>query len=255
MSYTVKNLAKLSGVSIRTLHWYDEIGLLKPAYYGANGYRYYEEEQLLILQQVLFFRKLGFHLKDIQKVLMSSEFDKIKALCAHRTLLEEKANRFKELIETVDKTIMHLKGKHQMKDKEFYTGFDPVKQEEYEQYLVKYHGKVAEDLILESKKNTKDWDKNDWKRVEQEGNAIYKGRGDCINKGLGPRDNEVQDLISKHFQMMERFYTTSKDVYMGLAELYCEHPDFKKWFEKHHHPKLVEFIAEAMRVYAHRNLS
>lgn len=254
MSYTVKKLAELSGVSIRTLHWYDEIDLLKPAYYGANGYRYYEEDELLALQQILFFRKLGFKLKDIQKVLKSSDFDTIKALCAHRKLLEDKISRSRELIETVDKTMMHLKGKYQMKDKEFYTGFDPAKQEEYEQYLVKYHGTVAEDLILESKKRTKDWDKGDWKGVEKEGNEIYKALGECIKKGLGPRDDEVQALISKHYLMINRFYTASKDVYMGLAQLYCEHPGFKKWFENHH-PKLVDFIAEAMRVYAYKNLT
>lgn len=249
MSYTVKKLAKLSGVSVRTLHWYDEIGLLKPAYYGANGYRYYEEEQLLILQQILFFRELGFKLNDIQKVLGSNDFDKIRALYAHRQILEESVGRMGELIATVDKTIMHIKGTHQMKDKEFYSGFGSEKQKEYEQYLVKYHGTVAENLILECKKKTKNWDKSDWKGIEQEGNEIYKGLGECIDKGLGPRDDAVQALIEKHYQMIERFYTVSKDVYMGLAQLYCEHSDFRKWFENHH-PKLVDFIAEAMRVYA-----
>ncbi|HEV8052077.1 MAG TPA: MerR family transcriptional regulator, partial [Parachlamydiaceae bacterium] len=84
MVYTVTKLAKISGVSIRTLHWYDHIDLLKPAYYGANGYRYYEEEQLLILQQILFFRELGFELKQIQKLLARGDFDKIVALSSHR---------------------------------------------------------------------------------------------------------------------------------------------------------------------------
>lgn len=78
MSYTVNKIAKLSGVSIRTLHYYDEIGLLKPAYYGENNYRYYEEKQLLLLQQILFYRELDFQLVDIQKVLSSDGFDKIE---------------------------------------------------------------------------------------------------------------------------------------------------------------------------------
>ena len=76
MDYTVKELAQISGISIRPLHWYDEVGLLKPAYHGSNGYRYYEEEQLLILQQILFFRELGFELKKIRKVLGRGDFDK-----------------------------------------------------------------------------------------------------------------------------------------------------------------------------------
>ena len=89
MAYTVTKLAKISGVSVRTLHWYDEVGLLKPAYYGSNGYRYYEEEQLLILQQILFFRELGFELKQIQKILGRSDFDKIAALSSHRKVLQK----------------------------------------------------------------------------------------------------------------------------------------------------------------------
>lgn len=90
MVFTVANLAKISGVSVRTLHWYDEVGLLKPAYHGSNGYRYYEEEQLLILQQILFFRELGFELKQIQKVLKRGDFDKIIALSSHRQVLQKK---------------------------------------------------------------------------------------------------------------------------------------------------------------------
>src|SRR5215467_2111215 len=98
MTYTVKKLAKLSGVSVRTLHWYDEIGLLKPAYYGSNGYRYYEEEQLLILQQILFFRELGFELIQIQKLLKRSDFDKVVALSSHRKILEKNIEQTQMLI-------------------------------------------------------------------------------------------------------------------------------------------------------------
>lgn len=90
MAYTVTKLAKISGVSVRTLHWYDRVGLLKPAYHGANGYRFYEEEQLLALQQILFFRELGFELKQIEKILKRSDFDRAKALSSHRQVLQKK---------------------------------------------------------------------------------------------------------------------------------------------------------------------
>ncbi|MBN4067206.1 MerR family transcriptional regulator, partial [Simkania negevensis] len=254
MSYTVKKLSKLSGVSVRTLHWYDEIKLLKPAYYGKNSYRYYEAEQLLILQQILFFRELGFPLKDIQKVLVSNDFDKIRALHAHKRTLEEDLGRIEKLVETIDKTINHLRGKQKMKDEELYYGFDSTKQKDYEVYLVKYHGTVAEDLIHDSKKRTKEWGKADWKSVDNEGNEIYKAMAECIDKGLGPKSEEVQELVHKHFLVTERFYTATKEVYMGLAQLYCEHPDFRKWFDRHH-PKLSDFIAEAMRIYSYNKLS
>ena len=84
MSYTVKKLARISGVSPRTLRFYDEIGLLKPAFYGDNQYRYYEEEQLLLLQQILFYRELDLPLNDIQGIVHSNDFNKIEALQSHR---------------------------------------------------------------------------------------------------------------------------------------------------------------------------
>src|ERR1700748_1657813 len=84
MPHTVKQVAKMSGVSVRTLHFYDETGLLKPAYLGANGYRFYEEPQLLKLQQILFYRELGFELRQIKKILGSVDFQVVTALKSHR---------------------------------------------------------------------------------------------------------------------------------------------------------------------------
>src|SRR3954468_8128930 len=108
MAYSVKQVAAMSGVSVRTLHFYDETGLLKPAYLGANGYRFYEEPQLLRLQQILFYRELGFKLKQIEQVLGRAGFRKAAALRSHRTVLERNLARTRTLIETVDKTIRHL---------------------------------------------------------------------------------------------------------------------------------------------------
>src|SRR6478672_9315998 len=110
MAYTVKQLASMSGVSVRTLHFYDEAGLLKPAYHGANGYRFYEEAQLLKLQQILFYRELGFELKQIERILGRADFEKAHALKSHRTVLENNLARTRSLIETIDKTVEHLKG-------------------------------------------------------------------------------------------------------------------------------------------------
>src|ERR1700730_18418323 len=116
MAYTVNKLAQMSEVSIRTLRFYDQIGLLKPAYHGSNGYRYYEEEQLLMLQQILFFKELGFELKQIQKILKRSDFDKIVALSSHRQILQKNLARTRKLIKTIDETIEHLKGTKKMKE-------------------------------------------------------------------------------------------------------------------------------------------
>jgi DNA-binding transcriptional MerR regulator/quercetin dioxygenase-like cupin family protein len=123
MAYTVKQVAAMSGVSVRTLHFYDESGLLKPAYVGANGYRYYEEPQLLTLQQILFYRELGFELKQIREILGRADFEKVTALQSHRKVLQESLVQMHRLIETIDKTIEHLNGTKKMKTSEMFAGF------------------------------------------------------------------------------------------------------------------------------------
>ena len=123
MAYTVKQLALISGVTVRTLHFYDEMALLKPAYTKENGYRIYEEPQLLMLQQILFYRELGFELKRINEILSKRKFEKLAALKSHRQVLEKNATRTRTLIETIDKTISHLKGTKKMKSEELFMGF------------------------------------------------------------------------------------------------------------------------------------
>lgn len=123
MSYTVKKLSKLSGISIRTLRFYDRIGLLRPAFYGENNYRYYEEEQILMLQQILFYRELGFPLSDIKGVVSSDDFNKIDALISHKQVLAQSLDRTAKLIKTIDQTIEHLTGKITMRNEELFVGF------------------------------------------------------------------------------------------------------------------------------------
>src|ERR1700730_2905594 len=105
MAYTVSQVAGLSGVSVRALHFYDEVGLLKPAYVSATGYRYYEEPQLLKLQQILFYRELGLELREVRSILEQADFEKAAALESHRSVLAQKLARTQTLITTIDKTI------------------------------------------------------------------------------------------------------------------------------------------------------
>lgn len=249
MSYTVKKVAKMSGVSTRTLHFYDEIGLLKPAYYAVNGYRYYEEEQLLILQQILFFRELGLELKKIQDVLKRDDFDKIDALQSHRKVMIKEVDRRQELIQTIDKTIARLKEKKPMKDQELYYGFSHEKQEEYEKYISNRITKKGADLVSESKRRVKGWKKEDWEAVNRESDELHKQLAEAIKKGFEPTSTEVQSLIRKHFQWIHRFYTPTKDVYIGLGQLYVEHADFRKLYDSYH-PQLAEFMAKAMKEFS-----
>jgi phosphoribosylaminoimidazole-succinocarboxamide synthase len=113
-AYTVKKLASLAGVSVRTLHYYDELGLLKPRYRTKNGYRYYDEDSIIRLQQIMFFRELGFNLDEISKIISCQDFDIIEALKSQREALDKKSERLTELISTVDKTIKQLRGEDKM---------------------------------------------------------------------------------------------------------------------------------------------
>lgn len=209
MTYTVKKLAKLSGVSIRTLRFYDEIGLLKPAYYGENQYRYYEEEQVLLLQQILFYRELGFSLNDIQRIMSSDDFNKIDALISHKQILEQGLNRSKQLIKTIDKTISHLRGKTTMRDEELFVGFDPKKQKEYEQDLIKT-GKVTQAQIDQSWKNVKHWQKQDWEKYKNEGGEILNQFVLLIDQNVQPSSSEAQDLVRKFHKMISIFGVFNK---------------------------------------------
>lgn len=251
MKYTVNDIAKLSGVSVRTLHWYDRLGLLKPSCYGQNNYRYYGEEQLLSLQQILFFRELGFTLKAIQKLLTQDNFDQLTALRVQKELLVKEINRKNQLIQTIDKTMLHIKGEIMISDTEFYEGFDPEKQKEYSQYLVTRFGHVAEDLLLESKKRTAKWDHAEWEKVKTEGDALYKALAQAIEQDLAPESEEVQELIHQHYLLQGRFYDLTKEVYLGLAQLYVDHPDFKKYFDAYH-PKMVDFVCAGIKIYGQK---
>src|SRR6476660_6076257 len=155
MAYTVKKVAAMSRVSVRTLHFYDETGLLKPAYYGANGYRFYEEAQLLMLQQILFYRELGFELKQIKRILSRPDFDKVAALESHRKVLRKSLADTRRLIQTIDKTVEHLKGTKKMKGQEMFAGFSPEQQARHEKYLIDRFGEGMREGIAQSKLKVK----------------------------------------------------------------------------------------------------
>lgn len=253
MAYTVTKLAKISGVSVRTLHWYDEVGLLKPAYYGSNGYRYYEEEQLLVLQQILFFRELGFELKQIQKILGRGDFDKIVALSSHRKVLQKSLERTKQLIKTIDKTIEHLKGTKKMKEQEMYYGFSKEKQAEYEKQIIERFGEQGKAFTEESKKNVKNWSKADWDNSGKEFDAICKELTTLLEKGSKEHAKDVQAVIRRHYQWLKRFWTPTRESYAGHGQ-FIEESELRKAYETYH-SQLPHFIAEAIEIFAKSELT
>lgn len=256
MGYTVMKLAKLSGVSIRTLHWYDKIGLLKPAYHGTNGYRFYGEEQLLLLQQILFFRELGFELKQIQAILKRSDFDRMSALSSHRQVLQKNVERTKKLIKTIDRTIEHLKGIKKMNDKEMYLGFSKEKQEEYQKYLVNRFGDKIKDSIEESRERSKNMSREFSEKTKQDWVHILDDLSKQWEKQASPETLEVQKIIRRHYEWLKQFWTPDRDSYAGMGEGYAgfEWKDAFKSYDQEH-PKFALFLARAMKIFADRNLS
>lgn len=252
MAYTVTKLAKLSGVSARTLHFYDEIDLLKPAYYGDNNYRYYEEEQLLLLQQILFYRELGFSLSEIQKTVGSDDFNKVEALQSHKRVLEQRLDHTKQMIKTIDKTIAHLRGKIKMKHKELYYGFDSEKQKEHEKYLVD-KGIVTQAFLDECNKKVKNWNDEEKRAFIYEMENIMQALIREIEKNSSPSAREVQHLMRKHYVWLERTWTPNKESYVGLTQLY-QTPEFRKFYDDRH-PQLLAFFIEAMKIFAEHELS
>ncbi len=257
MAYTVKKLSELSGVTVRTLHFYEELGILKPAYHGSNGYRYYEEKELLQLQQILFFKELGFTLKQIQKVLGRSDFDQLAALHSHRKALKQEWEKIGQLIKTIDKTINHLQGEVQMRDKEIFDGFNiglVTLAKGGESYF------SAEAIVLKSVKNptksAKDVEKRGkkfYENITKTAHAIFKELVYCIEKELDPSSDEVQLIIQKHHTFTVQIHDTTQEVYKALAQLYREHPEYRKQLDPFH-PKLAEFMAQGMEIFADSKL-
>lgn len=251
MAYTVKKLASVSGVSVRTLHFYDEIGLLAPAYVGDNGYRYYEEEQLLMLQQILFFREIGFELKQIQDVLKQTDFDKLQALRSHKQILIGKQQRQDELIRTIDKTIEQLNGGKKMKNEELYYGFDSEKQKEHEKYLVE-SGIFSQDFLDECNQKVKHWSDKQKNAFIQDIEKIMQALILCIENKMPASAHEVQELMKKHYHWLELTWTPNKESYLGLIELY-QTPGFAEFYDMRH-PHLLKFMVKAMKIFAEHEL-
>ena len=256
MQYTTNKLANISGVSVRTLRYYDEIGLLKPAFYGDNKYRYYEEEQLLILQQILFFRELGIALNDIQKILTNDDFDKIKSLKKQRAALLSDVERSKVLIKTIDKTILHIEGKVTMHVEEF---FDPVKlrdtqiQKDYEKYLVG-KGIISQEDMEQSWSKIQQWEQSDWDKFKTEGNKFYQEMTDAMLNELTPDSPHVQSLVDKQYLLITPLWTFNQESYIKLAQSYESDENFQK-FCALFHPKLLQFLVRAMCLYAEKKLT
>ena len=253
MAYTVNKLATISGVSVRALHFYDEVGLLKPAYLGANGYRFYEEAQLLMLQQILFYRELGFELKQIKTILSRPDFDKLTALESHRKVLRKNLTQTRKLIVTIDKTIEHLKGTKKMKSQELFAGFDAKQQAKHEQYLIDRFGEGMKEGIAQSKLKVKNWTKAHWEKSGAAFAGICQDLVQVMRREQPAGSREAQDVIRRHYEWLKQFWTPTRESYAGHSQLIVD-SDLRKAYEAHD-ARLPEFTAAAIKVFAEKELA
>jgi DNA-binding transcriptional MerR regulator len=222
MKKTVHEVAKLTGISVRTLHYYDEIGLLLPSETTEAGYRLYDDTALERLQQILFFRELEFPLKNIAQIMGSPSFDQRKAMENHRNLLLLKRQRLDGLLHLVDDI---LKGEQEMSFKEF-------DRTEIENTQKKYAKEAEErwggtDAYAESATKTKAYTKEDWARIQSEAQKIHEAFAASMEKA--PRDPAVQKLV-KDWQdhITQNYYTCTNEILAGLGEMYVADERFTK---------------------------
>ena len=245
--YTVKQLSSLAGISVRTLHYYDEIGLLKPSSIGENGYRYYGEEVLIRLQQILFYRELDMSLEEIKQVVESPDFDVIEALHAHRQALGRRVERLNRLIYTVDTTILHMKGEKEMSRKQLFEAFSEEEQEKYAEEAEQLYDPT---IVKDSNRKWKSYRAAEKQRILDEGNTVYADLVAAMPKGAG--SPEVQAIVERWRKHMDYFWTPNLKQLAGLADMYNSDARFKANFDKID-PKLAAFMKEAVEIYVKRN--
>lgn len=227
MKKSISEMAKLSGVSVRTLHYYDEIGLLKPSeVISETGYRYYDEESIMKLQQILFYRELDFPLKEIEKLMNTSEYNKEEALVRQKTLLELKRKRLNQLIGLLD---ANLKGDYTMSFEVFDTTEIEETKKKYAQEAERKWGNTA--AYKQSQKKTAEYGKADWEKVSDEMDALLQQFADHI--GENPENEAVQSLVGQWQQYItDTYYDCTKEILAGLGAMYIADERFTKNMDK-----------------------
>jgi DNA-binding transcriptional MerR regulator len=249
--YTVKQLAEMASITVRTLHHYDEIGLLRPNARSAAGYRLYGEGELLRLQQILFFRELGFPLEHIRDILADAHFDPVRALERHRELLTMERERIARLLTTIDKTIAKLTEDNMgMTDEELWEGFS---QEQIERYKREAREKYGEQIVEESERRVKQMPKSRWEAINAEGDDATRKIAELAAEGRRPEDPEVQAQVARHFHWITNFWQPDAESYAGLGQMYAENAEFRAFYEKYG-PNLADFMRDAMKHYSATSL-
>lgn len=240
----VKEVADLVGISVRTLHHYDEIGLLSPDEVSESGYRLYSDDNLETLQQILFFRELGFPLKKIKEIMSRPTYDRQEALEMHHKMLVEKRRRLDQVIATVQRTIQHTRGEIKMSNKEKFQGFD-FSHNPYEQEARERWGDQAVD---ESNAKAKAFGKEMQDRM----NEVYMNL--AAVRHLAPESEEAQTAIEAWYRLLNEFGSYSLGAFKGLGQMYVEDERFTKNIDQFGEGLSV-FMRDGMAIYADKHQS
>jgi MerR family transcriptional regulator, thiopeptide resistance regulator len=244
-TYQVKEVARLAGVSVRTLHHYDSIGLLQSGTRTAAGYRLYTDADLLRLQQILISRELGLTLEEIRRSLDDPRFDRKAALLDQRERLKDRARQAEAMIRAIDVAMAALDGsrkKGEMKMEDLFEGFNPS---QYDEEARRQWGKS--DAFIESEKRTKRYTPDDWKAIKAEQAAVFDDAYAALTAGKTPSDPTVMDIAERHRMSIDRwFYPCSHGMHCGLASMYESDDRFRHSIDKHGEG-LTSFLAEAIR--------
>jgi len=249
MEYSMNALTKMSGVSARTLRYYDEIGLLKPARVASTGYRIYGQEQVDALQQILFFRELDFSLEDIKKLLNASDFDRVGAFAHHLSALQEKRKQIDTLILNVTKSMSVMKGETMMSDKEKFEGFKQTLIDENEKkYGAELRKKYGDEIVDASNNRLNGLTKEQYDESERLRLELEQTLKSAFDIG-DPSGELAQKACDLHRRWLCFFYPSyTKEYHMGLGEMYVTDERFRANYDKLA-LGCTEFLRDAINIY------
>ena len=248
VSWSIAELARISGVTSRTLRHYDAIGLLPPARVADNGWRHYEQEQLLRLQQILVLRNLGLGLRAVAEILeRDSRHGTVAVLQRHRRWLTEEQDRLGRLVRTVDRTIQHLQEGEEMTADSMFQGF------EENPYEAEARERWGDEAVDASSARMKQWSATDAEKARTGYGRVHEGLAPLLAAGVPADDTRVQELIDLHYDVTSLFWTPDAEAYRGLGQMYVDDERFRRNIGQGN-DALVAYLRDAMAVYADARL-
>lgn len=249
MEYTVQKLAKLAGVSTRTLRYYDEIGILKPARINSSGYRIYGQNEVDRLQQILFYREMNVGLDKIKAILEQPDFDETEALKTHRAQLLDKRKQLDELIRNVEKSIAHSERRITMTDQEKFEGFkQKMIDENEEKYGAEIREKYGDDKINKSNAKLTGMSEAEMEHVNRLAETILVELAMAFETG-DPAGEKAQEVAALHKEWLSTYWDTySKEAHAGLAQMYVDDERFTAYYDKDQ-PGLAAFLRDAIVIF------